>query len=558
MNKNLNEGFKFGRKEKSQIEQNLNRFAIGIEFEFHLNNNGNASTLEGENDTQSLIDAYSDGNLSKSTSPDIDYDFCVFEIDGSEYGLYKQYDGRLYEISSLETQVDSVSEFFSSDAFDDIGEYFKSLSTIIANNYKSFQQDSLFDDSDEVIDGLEEKLSSLDTRYDMIETITAPEVQHLFTGLYDRLNLTEGLLYIITNKTINKNTLEESLLFVKYVRELEEKDVDLNEYFEEIINDYLEALGGDDPVNYAIGISEHFDTPILYYDADDTTAELPDVVSNNLTAIEDEHNNQVEVVTDTVNIPTGIAIIEEMFDYIKENGSTSDSSGMHISISIDDVDSVNLVKFLILMEMGYIVDDVFPEREYVNDIDEIFSKTISRKIDDYIFLDKINYKMSNQEILEKVVTLIKSTSIFDDKYQSIKFGDYEIHNGRIELRFFGGKEYEYRYDEISQHIFRALYVLLVSSNDYKQKEYMKGLYKKIFDNIPREALVAMRLSRLYDTGKIKTGEEYNKFIDSEVRKAKRDGYRLSKSDIARLARYNGDTVSMDIMKKYTMQKNKGA
>jgi hypothetical protein len=68
-----------------------------------------------------------------------------------------------------------------------------------------------------------------------------------------------------------------------------------------------------------------------------------------------------------------------------------------------------------------------------------------------------------------------------NKYQSIKFGDYKILDGRIELRFFGGENYHTMETEIKHHILRALYLLSFAYTD----EYNNDYYKKIAKMVNR-------------------------------------------------------------------------
>lgn len=271
---------------------------------------------------------------------------------------------------------------------------------------------------------------------------------------------------------------------------------------------------------------------------------MPEIVRNNLLRPpEKEHDSQVEVVTKTVNPKVGLQMIKEMFSFIDEHAHTTDSSGLHISVSIGD--QVDLMKFLVLMEMGYIVDNIFPERMHVANVDQKFSGYIERIFTNFVLMGDIDYTFSNKKILDVLVSRITKSALFMDKSQSIKLGDYEIHNGRIELRFFGGEDYEDRYDEIENHLYRALYILLVSTSNLYQKEYLKGLYTKVFNTIQegaRDALVALKLVRLYDSGRIETIDDYNKFYEKESRQAKKDGIEISRETVENLSIHDGVSV----------------
>lgn len=277
----------------------------------------------------------------------------------------------------------------------------------------------------------------------------------------------------------------------------------------------------------------------------DGSVELPSSVQRNLLRdVEEEHANQVEVVTKTVKPATGIELIKDMFGFITKNGYTSDSSGMHISVSIDG--DVNLMKFLILMEMGYIIDNVFPEREHVYDIEEQFNGYVERLLSNLLLLNKIDHTDTNKDILDKITNYLSNSALFHNKTQSIKFGDYNVLDGRIELRFFGDENYEDRYDEIEHHLYRSLYILLVSSSDIYHKEYMRGLYKRVFsvlDDNSNNAAAALKISKLYANGKIKTFKDYDKAVQ---KLSKLSGYELNTDEIDTLARVNNVTVLLNL------------
>lgn len=193
--------------------------------------------------------------------------------------------------------------------------------------------------------------------------------------------------------------------------------------------------------------------------------------------VSQDNDYQVEVITDIMTYTETVDHLEQMFEFIKENGSTSDKSGMHVSISSHNWESTpfNFLKFFVLMNIPNILED-FEERTHVADLYRLFMD--NRKV-----FEVIQKHLIKKVSLSNVVSLIlnelekESTNIMKGKQQSIKFDDYNISNGRIELRYFGGTDYEYRYDEIITHIHKATYLMDLSYGDTFDKEYKKNFIK---------------------------------------------------------------------------------
>lgn len=204
--------------------------------------------------------------------------------------------------------------------------------------------------------------------------------------------------------------------------------------------------------------------------------------------VETDNNNQIEVITDTMTFSEALAHMEEMFDYISDNGLTSVHSGMHISISNTDWKNkkFNFLKFFTLMQFTDVLK-VFPERLYV---ENIYNKFIESSKARSIIENYINISPSISSAVSGILNALKDDRVWADtdgsfmsaKKQSVKFGDYTLHNGRIELRFFGGKYYEERYDDIEKLLLQSIYIMEVSYGDMYENEYKK-MFVKLLDEM---------------------------------------------------------------------------
>ena len=89
-------------------------------------------------------------------------------------------------------------------------------------------------------------------------------------------------------------------------------------------------------------------------------------------------------------------------------------------------------------------------------------------------------KMTTRKLKEIEKSLLE---VFQRKYQTINIGDYIMHDGRIELRFFGGQDYHTMYDDIKLQLLRSLFLMELAYTDLYHKEYYSALGKVILDAI---------------------------------------------------------------------------
>lgn len=184
--------------------------------------------------------------------------------------------------------------------------------------------------------------------------------------------------------------------------------------------------------------------------------------------LETEHDNMMEIVTKKMPVATGFKHIKQFFESAKAFGITfPNTAGIHISISHKRYNKkdINLVKFLVLISGDYL-HSLFPERSYV--------KNITDKIRNVL---QLSHYSSINDIEKSILNFFTAGEDRNIKYITTKISDYFDQDGRIELRFFGGKNYDKQYDEIRWQTLRALYILSIAyEHDMFRKEYLKTLY----------------------------------------------------------------------------------
>ena len=212
---------------------------------------------------------------------------------------------------------------------------------------------------------------------------------------------------------------------------------------------------------------------------------LADDVLSHRIVVDTDNNYQFEFITDIMTVGECLDSLQEVFEFIEEYGYTTKHSGLHISISSDKWSNTpfNFLKFFTLMQFTHVLD-IFPERQYVNNL---YNQFVRSKNTIHIVKDAIKNTNNLSQCVSNIHNTLSDINLWKDgflstKYQSVKFGDYEISHGRIELRFFGGEHYEDRYDEVEQLLLKSLYMMELSYGDLYDKEYKK-LFVRILDDI---------------------------------------------------------------------------
>lgn len=182
----------------------------------------------------------------------------------------------------------------------------------------------------------------------------------------------------------------------------------------------------------------------------------------------------VEIVSPPMPVDEALDAIKDHFAWMKSVGAvTNDSTGLHISVSIQDeeknenLDTLKLALFTgdnkILSSFGRQANSYC--RNYFEKIRQY--KDITEN-DIPALLDKLKTDLS-----ELASRILKNTP--KDKYQSINpRGDY------VEFRSLGNKDYHKKLEEIQAAVGRFAYAYAIASDpNMHREEYLKKLYKFI-------------------------------------------------------------------------------
>ncbi|ASV44140.1 hypothetical protein PBI_SCTP2_125 [Salicola phage SCTP-2] len=578
----INEGVKFGQSEKNMVLSYGDKFNIGIEYEFHVP--GGASTSLSDTDISdvetvnienlSIRDIEEHINTDEGVASPIDTVsdtlFISKVFNGEEQGLcllnppldeeqprtgviFTKNQGKVYTYSNWQTKPVNVSNLeeyinqYTDPDYQVIKHFFKALSKYqsqFKNADDEYVEDAEFsqDQSVKIIKDFMTTLSNYANKDNVdIASDVSLEFDNIFfneTSPYvydfmpDFFNIMDDYIRTYSMFEINyKDTRPER--FEQEVEEIAEdfiyalysfsfnfetniENIPFTQHISNTIEENFDSLYENNTIDHliiSIDYSESIDKD-FFSNLESNDDLIQSVVS-------ESQGDQIEIITKKINLENALNHIKKTFSMInsKESLYTTDESGLHISISMkDDPQNVNLVKFLMLHKMDYVID-LFPERKNVDSImsdvmDHIGS---SRKLPEFV-----NYILNNksQQFIKDIDEKLTKNIIFDNKSVSINFKEFKYMDGRIELRYFGGRNYENRYDDIKHLLLRSLYFLTISTTDVYHKEYMKSLYQVLDQSFQTQ--VGLSVSDIiYATKYFRdTDQEKINALDSMMKKLK--------------------------------------
>jgi len=202
-----------------------------------------------------------------------------------------------------------------------------------------------------------------------------------------------------------------------------------------------------------------------------------------------------------VTVPLALSdlkpVLEQMSSYIKNVGGTSRNTGLHVNISIKNMDSVNTAKFITLIDTDFFqnmspsgLDKVkYDPRYMVEPFIESLNDNIEHLAPRYMvepFIESLNdniehlasvYVFKGQgEFFQEYERVINNAAKKERNVNLTNFfsKDVKASERRIEIRAIGGQGYENRVDEIYNDIIHFLYVLMVATdNDFERRKYQE-------------------------------------------------------------------------------------
>lgn len=142
-----------------------------------------------------------------------------------------------------------------------------------------------------------------------------------------------------------------------------------------------------------------------------------------------------ELITNPMKYSEARIMLSKICSVLQEIAETNDRTGIHINISFDDninIESVNPIKLILNIDEEKIYD-IFPDRR-----NNVYCKSVKN------LMPYKNYDFSHagSNILSSSLNITSESS----KYYGINFTC--LTDGRIEFRYIGGEDYQYKTSEI--------------------------------------------------------------------------------------------------------------
>ncbi len=220
----------------------------------------------------------------------------------------------------------------------------------------------------------------------------------------------------------------------------------------------------------------------------------------------------IEFISPPMDVSDALKTTKEMFSYIQKMGNTNSfytdgpdekrnqQCGLHINISISPEKMKNFdpTKFILFSNESQVDNEkIFGDRKDSEHVMTVV-KQLKRKFQNY------NTSKSDKERKELFDSFLKDNmkkalATMDvqlmagwggqaaDKFSNVNLQNVQPHkrilrkkNERIEIRYFGGQDYEKKYDLFKRILSELLYALDVATDPEKEKQkYMKKVFRLV-------------------------------------------------------------------------------
>lgn len=527
----LEEGLKFTNKERRLVLSEARNIQVGIEYEYHVDScDGDDDEINDEFEEAvydralELMEQEAEGKMEEFVEAFAQNDMDDFNVGSVTASLDATRNMLLSQpfsdsLEYLENNLSDFSEFFddfdeetgfSSTAIEDAFKETLKHMVIVSNTMSEVEGESssieVMDQLDRIINYIRGGNVQIENEWEDFNTSVSDVASSYDSSWDDEMtidNISDAL------NTIDSDSYESDVANISTMRglleDLQGNDSDWDEQIREGFRDsaedlwesekeqwlgfdldsrdihqempnsrntfydqaYEEIEGEGDLSQYNNNCEETI-TNILqdspYWDEIETVTTDPSVTDG------------VEVITEVQELNDAIELMKFMHEHIKEYGSTSTSTGMHVNMSIKGMrferSSFNAIKLLMLTDRRTL-SELFPTRGYTG------------KVIDYVGYGDL-YDLAVLPT-NKLIKEFSNMANLNRKHQNINFNNIDasdVNARRIEFRYFGGKDYENRTEEFEEEIYRVAYALMCSFSDgFAEKEYLKGIVRFLDDNL---------------------------------------------------------------------------
>jgi hypothetical protein len=472
----LVEAVRFGNKEKLEVAQKFNDFRIGIEYEFEVD-----TSLLGSGGSDHEPSSYDIGEEAERIVQS-DMSHLISELAPLISGVVDY-----IEMSDiLNFRDSSPNQPVDSDFYQEV-----------SNTLEELQADDIF----EGVIALTEFESRYKNARGFVQFSEACEEEYgvNFVTYKYKPSLARACRYLI-NAELREDTKLDILAAFKDFSD------DFYDVFDELETHFLRGSAASVAASIRNAMSstsvvrdQAHDNLVARYEEEIgggeggneeavqfVDSELPRHLQSQIEGVVEDSSLQhgAEVVTEPLDLKSAISFMEDMFAFIQKHGYTDNGCGMHVNIShrlMGKQPRLNPLRILTLLD-----PDFFQNR------------SLNRKLDKYEerakYAQSFGGILSRQDILASLVESyavrgfdaleadLTSYLVRSEKYRAINFTALfnveQEDRRRVEVRLFGGKNYETRIDEITHDIYNLCYVIQAMVDpEFKKREHLEGIIR---------------------------------------------------------------------------------
>ena len=457
----LNEAVRFGNRELRDLMRNIGQFRFGLEFEFNIEDVHAADAL-----------AVSGGeDLAATISNDIQiYAGIIYK------NAVTSYNKILSNANTLKGILREIGEYKNGRLNDDEMDYF---------HYELI--------NDEFLGNIFPIILEMMVHYDNLEKLVAKyamdfermgvdseEFVRVFGGLFF-VGLGTDIIMQISRERENiilGNNLDDNIDNIK-----------------DIINLFLKIeFEPWDNIKDELGL--------FFSGAMKVTSSKIDFIRNIINDYVPER--VIESIKPDITVPKGIEVItvplqfddiadvmNGMADLIEVYGYTDGNTGLHVNISYPGFeDRVNPVKMMVLMDADFFqnLSPQFKRKVNVSkypvrgDSVEPVTAFLRKRVGEQHVVDLLAIEYLRTGYRGLIGIFEKFMIGNSDKFRSINFDhmfNADVQSRRVEFRFLGGQDYEFRTEEMINDIMYISYVMLMTNQDFQKEEYMRGILRML-------------------------------------------------------------------------------
>jgi hypothetical protein len=246
-----------------------------------------------------------------------------------------------------------------------------------------------------------------------------------------------------------------------------EEETDVESVYADLSYSLQKVVGAE--VNYRDGLFRHKDLDEWYIESDGS--------------LEGDGYVTAEVSSAVYPLAEGLKMLETIFRWMRRNNyTTNESTGLHVSFSIEGFESAQDYDFLKMM--------ILFDENYTANIFDRMDNQYAQQMRTVLYQDFSNAQnpvsvMSSRQIATTIERLrqISKNMTFDgtvgagmSKYYTFRHRA----NGVVEFRSMGGQNYENKFDIIRKRIVNMAYLMKVGSDPtLMAREYLARVYKML-------------------------------------------------------------------------------